>query len=378
MEINALAVKLLHCGLGPHEHNCVMGCKNAKEIWDLLQVTYEGTNEVRHSKIDLLRSKHERFEMQPKETIQEMLTRWRAKVTALQETKDFTKFNIEQLAGSLMTHKLHLGTSNNEGNKGKGLALKASNPEDFEVDEEEAAMLVIRFKIMFNRNNKTRKGKAKEQNKSNKTPFNKTDIRKAMIAAWGDSESEDEEEQPEEETSNLCLMAKRDEKAYNEELAKDVFVDPNHLRTLPKEVRIDFILEMEDDWRIDIKKLNECEKDLKVYKEHNAWIENQHTDIQGRFFDLFDKNLHLKEINEKLKYENIIVNVELSQYKLASADLNRQVPLLNHCLNVLVRGNNTWYLDSGCSKHMTGDKSKCLSLEAYSGGTVTFGVNKKE
>ena len=177
MEINALAVKLLHCGLGPHEHNRVMGCKNAKEIWDLLQVTHEGTNEVKRSKIDLLMSKYERFEMQPKESIQEMLTRftniinelvslgkqipideqvrkvlrslpqderWRAKVTALQETKDFTKFNIEQLAGSLMTHELHLGTSNSEGNRGKGLALKAGDQEDSEVDEEEAAMLVRR------------------------------------------------------------------------------------------------------------------------------------------------------------------------------------------------------------------------------------------
>ncbi|XP_021747140.1 uncharacterized protein LOC110712989 [Chenopodium quinoa] len=320
MEINALAVKLLHCGLGPHEHNRVMGCKNAKEIWDLLQVTHEGTNEVKRSKIDLLMSKYERFEMQSKETIQEMLTRftniinelvslgkqipideqvrkvlrslpqderWGAKVTALQETKDFMKFNIEQLVGSLMTHELHLRTSNSEGNKGKGLALKAGDQEESEVDEEEAAMLVRR---------------------------------KAMIAAWGDSESDDEEEQPEEETANLCLMAKRDEKAYNDELAKEVRADPNHLRTLPKEVLIDYIVEIEDDWIIDIKKLNECEKAVKVYKEHNAWIENQRTDVQGRFFDLFDKNLLLKEMNEKLKYENIMVNVELTQYKLASTD----------------------------------------------------------
>ena len=42
-----------------------------------------------------------------------------------------------------------------------------------------------------------------------------------------------------------------------------------------------------------------------------------------------------------------------------------------------MRGNNSWYLDSGCSKHMTRDKSKFLSLETYSGGTVTFGDNKK-
>ena len=42
-----------------------------------------------------------------------------------------------------------------------------------------------------------------------------------------------------------------------------------------------------------------------------------------------------------------------------------------------MRGNSSWYLDSGCSKHMTGDKSKFLSLEAYDGGTVTFGDNMK-
>ena len=42
-----------------------------------------------------------------------------------------------------------------------------------------------------------------------------------------------------------------------------------------------------------------------------------------------------------------------------------------------MRGNNFWYLDSGCSKHMTGDKSQFLSLVAYNGGTVTFGDNVK-
>ena len=42
-----------------------------------------------------------------------------------------------------------------------------------------------------------------------------------------------------------------------------------------------------------------------------------------------------------------------------------------------MRGNNQWYLDSGCSKHMTGDKSRFLSLSAYHGGYVTFGDNQK-
>ena len=148
----------------------------------MLEITHEGTNEVKRYKIDLLMSKYERFEMEPKETIQNMFTRftnitnesvslgkhiptdeqvrkilrslpqderWRAKVTALQETKDFTKFNIEQLAGSLMTHELHIGASSSELNKGKNLALKA---EESEVDEDDAAMLVRKFKKMFKSN----------------------------------------------------------------------------------------------------------------------------------------------------------------------------------------------------------------------------------
>ena len=74
MEMNALAIKLLHSGFGSNEHNRNMGCKSAKQIWDLLEVTHEGTSEVKRSKIDLLMPKYERFVMEPRESIQEMFT----------------------------------------------------------------------------------------------------------------------------------------------------------------------------------------------------------------------------------------------------------------------------------------------------------------
>ena len=35
--------------------------------------------------------------------------------------------------------------------------------------------------------------------------------------------------------------------------------------------------------------------------------------------------------------------------------------------------NDPWYIDSGCSKHMTGDKNKFLSLKEGKTGNVTFG-----
>ena len=36
-----------------------------------------------------------------------------------------------------------------------------------------------------------------------------------------------------------------------------------------------------------------------------------------------------------------------------------------------------WYLDSGCSRHMTGDKGRFKELELKKGGVVTFGDNSK-
>jgi len=42
-----------------------------------------------------------------------------------------------------------------------------------------------------------------------------------------------------------------------------------------------------------------------------------------------------------------------------------------------VKRSNIWYLDSGCSRHMTGDRSRFLSLKSHQGGTVTFGDNQK-
>ncbi|WP_374695493.1 hypothetical protein ACEW7V_00190 [Areca yellow leaf disease phytoplasma] len=34
-----------------------------------------------------------------------------------------------------------------------------------------------------------------------------------------------------------------------------------------------------------------------------------------------------------------------------------------------------WYLDSGCSRHMMGDKDQFITLEMKEGGMVTFGDN---
>ena len=39
---------------------------------------------------------------------------------------------------------------------------------------------------------------------------------------------------------------------------------------------------------------------------------------------------------------------------------------------------NQWYLDSGCSRHTTSDKTKFCLLTEGEGGQVTFGGNSKD
>ncbi|KAA3473878.1 zinc finger CCHC-type and RNA-binding motif-containing protein 1-like [Gossypium australe] len=48
-----------------------------------------------------------------------------------------------------------------------------------------------------------------------------------------------------------------------------------------------------------------------------------------------------------------------------------------HCFKANNSKKNSWYLDSGCSRHMTGDKSHFMELMPKNGGEVTFGDNSK-
>ena len=41
-------------------------------------------------------------------------------------------------------------------------------------------------------------------------------------------------------------------------------------------------------------------------------------------------------------------------------------------------GNQLWFLDSGCSRHMTGHRSNVLLLIAFDGGKVAIGNDKSK
>ena len=53
LQSNAKAMNILYCALDPNKYNRISTCKSTKEIWDRLEVTHEGTSQVKDSKINI-------------------------------------------------------------------------------------------------------------------------------------------------------------------------------------------------------------------------------------------------------------------------------------------------------------------------------------
>ncbi|GAV63839.1 UBN2 domain-containing protein, partial [Cephalotus follicularis] len=123
----------------PSEFNRVSSLDFAKEMWDRLMITYEGTNKVKYTKINRLVHDYELFTMLENENISRMYAcfndiinalkglgkvytnhelvskilrclpkSWEPKVTAIEEAKDLSTLWLEDLLGSLMTHELRM------------------------------------------------------------------------------------------------------------------------------------------------------------------------------------------------------------------------------------------------------------------------------
>ena len=73
--LNWSAMNIMQCALHPTEFSRVSSCATAKEMWDKLQVIYEGTSEVRETKANMLVYEYEAFKMKQDESISDMFSR---------------------------------------------------------------------------------------------------------------------------------------------------------------------------------------------------------------------------------------------------------------------------------------------------------------
>ncbi|GAV84871.1 UBN2 domain-containing protein, partial [Cephalotus follicularis] len=160
LQLNSKAKHVLFYAVGPNEFNRISSCDSAKEMWDLLEITYEGTNQVKESKISMLVHEYELFMMHDNESISDMFTRFTTIINSLKNLgksypnqelvrkilRYLSTLPLEQLLGSLMTHETTMKNHENvEVKKKKSIAFKASK-EDSESDEDgDVALITSQF-----------------------------------------------------------------------------------------------------------------------------------------------------------------------------------------------------------------------------------------
>ncbi|GJR13945.1 hypothetical protein Tco_0796597 [Tanacetum coccineum] len=162
-------------------------CKTAKDIWKSLLVTHQGNSQVKDNKIDLLVQQYEQFTILEEEYIDSGFARfnttitslkapdegfssknyvrkfiralhpkWRAKVTAIEESKDLSLLAPNELISNLKLHEVVMDKDSEicKGKKErfKSIALKAKKESSddetltFGSDDEEYTMAVRNFK----------------------------------------------------------------------------------------------------------------------------------------------------------------------------------------------------------------------------------------
>ncbi|KAH9680653.1 Integrase catalytic domain-containing protein [Citrus sinensis] len=228
--LNSKAMNALFCALDKKEFHKVSSCESANEIWHKLEVVYEGTNQVKESKISRYTRQYKLFQMEQNKNVYSMYTRftdivntlgalgktfsnsekvkkiikslpkeWRPKRTAIEEANDLNVFPIDDLIGSLISYEEDLAAEKEHEEKKKNIALKASkheSDEESEMDDEELAMLARRFRKFYKKNNEQRK-----------CPLLNKFKKKAMVATWDDSDEETSDDDEQQEMTNLALMA---------------------------------------------------------------------------------------------------------------------------------------------------------------------------
>nr|XP_012574578.1 uncharacterized protein LOC105852681 [Cicer arietinum] len=106
----------------------VSNCKTAKEMWDTLQQTHEGTTDVKRAQINMLMHEYELFNMKKEESVNDMQTRFTHIIIAIAESKDLGSMSIATLFGKLREHEMELhrlSEAEQTDRKRKWLSLKA-------------------------------------------------------------------------------------------------------------------------------------------------------------------------------------------------------------------------------------------------------------
>ncbi|GAV65394.1 UBN2 domain-containing protein, partial [Cephalotus follicularis] len=212
-------------------------------------VTYEGTNQVKEAKINMLVHEYELFTMHDNEDIKTMFTRftnitnalqaldkvytnsemvrkilriWMPKVTTIEDAKDLNTLPLEDLLGSLMTHELSIlkrdDEEETERKKKKVIALKSTTNEETDNESDQELALITRKFRKFLDSKKRVGRKPFRKGNTQKGESRKIEEIISMLATWDDSDESSSDVESPEEVAQLALMAIEEEEEENDEV----------------------------------------------------------------------------------------------------------------------------------------------------------------
>ena len=129
---NSKAMNAIFYGVSPNEFHRISRITVAKEVWEILETTYEGMKKVKDTKLQMLTTRFEELEMSEDESFDSFYSKlnevvvskfnlgekmedskivrkilwslpksFRAKVTTIEESKDLDDIKVQELIGSL-------------------------------------------------------------------------------------------------------------------------------------------------------------------------------------------------------------------------------------------------------------------------------------
>ncbi|KAG7543148.1 Zinc finger CCHC-type superfamily [Arabidopsis thaliana x Arabidopsis arenosa] len=166
---NSKALNAIYNAIDVGQFRMISSYKTAKEVWEALETTYEGTSKVKQTKLIMLKSRFDSLLMQPDSSIAEFYKELRdianesyalgktytefdmvmkvltslpekfaPKKTAMMESNDVMKMKLEELIGSLETYEMEMKMQDqNRGLAERARSLAFVTTENKSEDEDE-------------------------------------------------------------------------------------------------------------------------------------------------------------------------------------------------------------------------------------------------
>ncbi|GJV36134.1 zf-CCHC domain-containing protein [Tanacetum coccineum] len=366
---NNEAKMVIYNALPRKEYERIFMCNTAKEIWKTLLITHQGNSQVKDNKIDLLVQQYEQFVISEDESIDSAFARFNTiitslkaldeEVTAIEESKDLTSLSLDELIGNLKVHEMII-KKDSEIVKAKverkSLALKAKKESSDEEcstsrsEDEEYAMAVRDFKKFFKR-----RGRFVRHPRNDKKTFQRS----------------------------------RDDKNDKSERKCFRCGDPNHLiRECPKPPR-----DKNQRAFVGGSWSDSGEEDDEKIQDETCLVAQAPNEVCSESSYFSDENSSIDDLALDNEYDKLckmslkIITKNKSSEKTSSdgGPINMGGPLNVQAAPKINMGPppatpvdlepDEWIKDSGCSKHVTGNRKLFSTYKAYNGSNIIFGSN---